>query len=308
MNKMPKIAIIGLSGESIFMKVDHFHRPGETLVSQDFHSEPGGKGFNQAVGVSRLGGIAHFLGAVGDDAYGISCERYLHGQGVIPHLKVKSGHKTAYAIILTDKEGENRVTVFPGAALELGTSDLLDFEAVIADSSILLLQLEVPFSVVKQAIRIANRHRVPVILNPAPAQPLDKEILDGVAVLTPNEEEARLLCGLSKNEKEEVLFEALQTLNKTIIVTRGKQGAVIIENHKVTIIPGMVVDCLDSTGAGDVFNAALAVSLGSKAILLEAARFANAAGALSVTKEHVMKAIPTQAETEEFIKKQGEKT
>lgn len=260
------------------------------------------------MGVSRLGGIAHFLSAVGDDAYGISCERYLHGQGVIPHLKVKSGHKTAYAIILTDKEGENRVTVFPGAALELGTSDLLDFEAVIADSSILLLQLEVPFSVVKQAIRIANRHRVPVILNPAPAQPLDKEILDGVAVLTPNEEEARFLCGFSKNEKEEVLFEALQTLNKTIIVTRGKQGAVIIENHKVTIIPGMVVDCLDSTGAGDVFNAALAVSLGSKAILLEAARFANAAGALSVTKEHVMKAIPTQAETEEFIKKQGEKT
>ncbi|HBP25499.1 MAG TPA: ribokinase [Acholeplasmatales bacterium] len=287
------------------MKVDHFHRLGETLVSRDFHSEPGGKGFNQAVAVSRLGGKAHFLSAVGDDGYGIACERYLCDQGVIPHLKVKSGHKTAYAVILTDKQGENRVTVFPGASSELKTPDLDDFEDVIADSSILLLQLEVPIPVVKQAIRLANRHRVPVILNPAPAKPLDREVLDGVTILTPNESEALSICALTTHERLSRLIESLQVLNKTIIVTRGKNGAVIIEKNKITTIPGLDVDCLDSTGAGDVFNGALAVSWASGRTLVEAARFANAAAALSVTKEHVMDALPTRAEVEEFIRKMG---
>lgn len=286
----PKIALIGLSGESVFMTVDHFHRTGETLKATETHIEPGGKGFNQAVAIAKLGGEPYLLSMVGEDYYGKICEDYLIDHGVKSYLHKHQHLKTAFASILTDQFGENQVTVYPGAASELSIQAVEEFADIIKQSDALLVTFEVPLPALYKAIELAKRHNVLIILNPAPA--IVDDIIKQCDIITPNEVEARTIFGLSHDQPiNEITPLVLQSNFKKVVITLGKEGCLLFDNQTVKRIPGIIVNAIDTTGAGDIFNAALALGIAQKRKLEEAVKLANQVAAFSVTKKYVMEAI-----------------
>lgn len=278
---MSKISVIGICGNSIFMNVDHFHEKGETLVANSVHEEIGGKGINQAVACSKMGAEVSFLGAIGDDIDGEKCKQTAIDFGINGCFAVKKGMKTTFAVILTDKNGENQVTGYRCA--ELCVDDVVSFENEIASSDILLLQHEVPEAVNEIAIEIANKHNVKVILNPAPIRPIPDKITESVFAVTPNEQEKQ---AINTNQF------------KNVITTLGKNGCSI--NYK-TFIKAIDVNPIDTTGAGDTFNGVLAVCLAEGKDIETSCKYAVCASGLSVTKKGVLNAIPTREEIERMI-------
>ncbi len=275
---MPHIAVIGICGNSVFLTADHFHENGETLVADSVFEEIGGKGINQAVAALKLGATVDFLAAIGDDENGNACQRAAQHYGLSAHFCVKTGKRTAFAFILTDRHGENRVTEYKDA--ELCPDDVLAFEPCIAKADILLLQQEVPTAVNDTAIRLANKHGVKVILNPAPIREVSDDTARAVFAVTPNEQEAAAID---------------PTRFQNCIVTLGKRGCRIAPD---THIDGIAVTAVDTTGAGDTFNGALAVAIAKGDDLPAACRFAITAAGLSVTKHGVLAAIPTLEDVE----------
>lgn len=278
---MSKISVIGICGNSIFINVDHFHEKGETLVANSVHEEIGGKGINQAVACSKMGAEVSFLGAIGDDIDGEKCKQTAIDFGINGCFAVKKGMKTTFAVILTDKNGENQVTGYRCA--ELCVDDVVSFENEIASSDILLLQHEVPEAVNEIAIEIANKHNVKVILNPAPIRPIPDKITKSVFAVTPNEQEKQ---AINTNQF------------KNVITTLGKNGCSI--NYK-TFIKAIDVNPIDTTGAGDTFNGVLAVCLAEGKDIETSCKYAVCASGLSVTKKGVLNAIPTREEIERMI-------
>ncbi len=275
---MPRIAVIGICGNSIFLTADHFQENGETLIADGIFEEVGGKGINQAVTAAKLGAEVDFLAAVGDDENGKACERAAQEYGLSAHFCVKEGKRTAFAFILTDRHGENRVTEYKDA--ELCPDDVIAFEPCIAKADILLLQQEVPPAVNDAAIRLANKHGVKVILNPAPIREITDDTARAVFAVTPNEQEAAAI--------DPSRFQHC-------IMTLGKRGCRIAPD---THIDGLTVTAVDTTGAGDTFNGALAVAIAMGNDLPTACRFAVTAAGLSVTKRGVLAAIPTLSDIE----------
>ena len=278
---MARIAVIGICGNSVFLTADHFHENGETLIADGMFEEIGGKGINQAITAVKLGATVDFLAAIGDDANGAACQQAAAQYGLSAHFCVKSGKRTPFAFILTDRHGENRVTEYKDA--ELSPDDVLAFEPCIADADILLLQHEVPAAVNDEAIRIAKKHGVKVILNPAPIREVSDDTARAVFAVTPNEQEAAAI------DPARFLW---------CITTLGKRGCCIAPD---TMIDGLTVTAVDTTGAGDTFNGALAVSLANGNDLPSACRFAITAAGLSVTKHGVLAAIPTLEDVERSL-------
>lgn len=280
---MAKIAVIGICGNSIFLTVDHFHENGETLVADSVFEEIGGKGINQAVAAARMGAEVAFLAAIGDDTAGEQCRRTAQQEGIDGCFKVSVGKPTTFAVILTDKTGENRVTEYVGA--ELTAEDVLSFEGEIAASDILLLQQEVPEEVNLTAVRLAQRHGTRVILNPAPIRAVPDEIAAAVFAVTPNEQESQAIdVGRFAH----------------CITTLGSRGCCIDGG---TVIDALPVAAVDTTGAGDTFNGVLAVRIAECADLPTACRWAVAASGISVTRPNVLNAIPSRDEIERKIGK-----
>jgi len=271
---MVKIAVIGSVGTSVFLTVDRFHQKGETVFAKGRFEEVGGKAFNQAVAAVRMGAQVSFLAAVGDDADGEKCISATKNAGITGHFPVKKGEMTTTAVILTDSLGENRVTVCAGA--EPDPVDVLDFEREIAESDILLLQQEIPHEVNLAAIRLAKKHSVPVILNPAPAAPLTYE--EPVWLVTPNEQEKAGLGALSYQH---------------CITTLGDKGCSIDDE---IFVEAMKVQAVDTTGAGDTFNGTLAVCLAEGMDLEDACRMAVKASGISVTGKGAAGSIPYRDE------------
>jgi len=279
---MAKISVIGICGNSIFMNVDHFHQKGETVSAESVFEEIGGKGFNQAVTCAKMGAEVSFLGAIGDDSDGEKCIEAAKEFGINGFFAVKSGIRTTFAVILTDKNGENKVTAYKSA--ELVEDDVISFEEEIKSSDILLLQHEVPKEANCLAVEIARKHNVRVILNPAPIRDIPESIAKSVFVVTPNEQENR----------------AIETKRfKNVITTLGNKGCSINDE---TFIKAMDVTPVDTTGAGDTFNGVLAVFLAEGKDLETAARYAVCASGLSVTKKGVLNSIPTREQIERMIK------
>lgn len=279
---MAKISVIGICGNSIFMNVDHFHEPGETLAAESVYEEIGGKGINQAIACARMGAEVSFLAAIGDDNDGEKCRLCAKKNNINGFFAVKENQKTTFAVILTDKHGENQVTGFRNA--ELTVTDIINFEKEIASSDILLLQNEVPIAVNEKAVELANKHNVKVILNPAPAREISDFIATSVFALTPNEQEI-LAIEISRF--------------KNCITTLGKAGCNI--NGK-THINALEVKAVDTTGAGDTFNGVLAVCIAEGMPLENACEYAVCASGLSVTKKYVLNSIPTREDIERKIK------
>ncbi len=277
---MAKIAVIGICGKSTFMTVDHFHQKGETLRADSIFTELGGKGINQAVAAARMGAEVSFLGAAGDDCIE-ECKAFTKENNINGFWISKGNKNTANAFILTDKNGENQVTVFRGA--ELCAYDVDTFEDEIKSADILLLQNEVPEEVNEKAINIAYKNNVKVILNPAPARRLKDELYNKIYLVVPNEQEKEFIC----TEKF-----------KNCVITSGSKGC-LVNGEK---IPAIETKAVDTTGAGDTFCGVLAVGIAEGLDLKTSCARAVTASGLSVSKKHVIDAIPSREEIERRMK------
>ena len=273
MSRTSRVAVVGLVGKTVFMEVPRFHAGGETIHARDLHEEWGGKGFNQAVAAARQGAEVAFLGAV--RTCDVEPLRAFCVRERVTGVIVGTEEPTAFASILTDGTGETRVTVYPGG--KLGPADVDGFEPAIAAADFLLLNNEVPEEVNLRAAEIAERRGVRIVFNPAPARPLPETLKRAAFLFTPNEFEA---AGLGDVPCE-------------VVTTLGAKGCRIRSTGE-TIPAVSVGKAVDSTGAGDTFNAVLAVRLAEGASLREACREANAAAARSVTVRYVLPSLPSR--------------
>lgn len=292
-----KIGIAGLSGMSVFMTCDHFHAEGETVTAATLRREPGGKGYNQAIAAQRLGAQVCYCSSCGDDSDGQFCRREAERERIVSFWEMVE-QPTAFAHILTDPKGRNRVTVYRGAADALSVPFVRRQKSHWLDCDMLLLNLECPVPVVEELLQIGEEAGIPVILNPAPASALNSAFLHRFSLLTPNEQEAAVLLGLPKGMCKPLLLaqEFLRQRYARAVVTLGRRGALVFENEHAALFPALSVPAVDTTGAGDCFNAALAVCLVQGKTLFQAAEYAINASACSVQHQGVFHALPTAQE------------
>ena len=283
---MARIAIIGLVGRSMFFEVPRFHSGGETITAKSLYEEWGGKGFNQAVAAARQDAAVSFLGAV-NAADAKAIKDFCLKEGIRATLATKK-KPTATAAIMTDGTGETRVTVYAGAELEVKAVD--GFAGSIAMADFLLLNNEVPESVNLAAVAIAKQYGVKIIFNPAPARKLPKAIVEAVTIFTPNEFEEKLLASSFQLLGDDGLRANSSKLKAEVVTTLGAKGCRIGSTGEV--VPAPAVKAVDSTGAGDTFNAVLAVRLAEGAALREACVAATEAAAQSVAVRFVLPSIP----------------
>lgn len=304
MKRKPNLLVVGSSNTDMVVRAARIPRPGETILGGEFHTAAGGKGANQAVAAARAGGNVTFVARLGADAVGDAAVAGFRREQIDTRFIVRDQrHPSGVALITVNREGQNSIAVAAGANAHLTPGDLRRAELAFAAASVLLVQLETPLPTVTTAVSLAVKHDVPVILNPAPAQPLPDSLLRHVHILTPNETEAELLTGI-KVTGPAAAFRAADKLRARgvdiVIVTLGACGALMVGENVRRQIPGFKVNAVDTTAAGDVFNGALAVALAERRELIAAVQFASAAAALSVTRLGAQPSAPRRSETDRF--------
>lgn len=300
--KSELLCAIGLGGQSVFLSVDHFHAPGETVRADHIYTEPGGKAYNQIVAAARLGTRSLFVGAVGKDENAAICRDFLRREGIACELMESEQSGTAYACILTDAAGDNRVTVYRGAADELSAEFIRSKRALLEQCTMFLFGLECPLEATLAALEIAEATGAYTILNPAPARKLYLQLLRRFDLITPNAQEVCELLNISAASPRELCAALRDAAFKQAVVTLGSKGALLWENGRGKLFPAIRCRAVDTTGAGDCFNGALATALTEGKDLTQAMGFAVNASALSVTKAHVMGSLPTLGEVLENYK------
>ena len=280
------LTVFGLSGQSIFMTVDEFHKPEETKTASSIYIEAGGKGHNQAVAARRQGVSVNFVAAYGRDEFAKYAITELSKDEVTVYPIYKDG-MSAYATILIDKNGNNQVTVYQGVNSLLTVEDVLPYEELIKNSEMVLLQFEMPLAVVKQIIAMANKHDVLVMLNPAPL--IKATDLGKIDIITPNEHEQAILSQAELDVRN-------------VIITKGGKGVSVKTIDEEYDVSALAVKAVDTTGAGDVFNGSLAAYLLKGMSLREATQTACIAAGLSVCKAHVIASIPYFEDVENIKK------
>jgi len=281
--RRPRIVVVGSYAVGLVMRTASVPLRGETVLGHDFQRMDGGKGSNQAIACARLGAHTTFLAAIGDDPTGDAAIALLQGEGVdTSYVHRVAGTPTGVGFIIVDDAGENAIAVDLGANRLLAPEHIDRAEEAIARADLLLAQLEIPPATALYAMRTARRYGVRTILNPAPAQPLPKEGLAAVDLLTPNLAEARTLTGAASADPEELASILRRFGAGTVVLTLGEHGARISGEHETRAVPARPVQAVDTTGAGDAFNAALAVALAEGASVQSAVVYACAAGAYCV--------------------------
>ena len=303
----PHVVVVGSSNTDMIIKMERIPRPGETILGGEFMTAGGGKGANQAVAAARAGGRVTFIARVGNDMFGGQAIAGFTGEGInVDHVIRDPASPTGVALIFVGSDGENSIAVASGANGNLSSGDVLNARAVFDGASVLIMQLETPLETIQTAAEAAAQARVRVILNPAPARPLPDSLLRHISILTPNETEAELLTGI-KVDSTAAAGEAAAKLMargvQTVVVTLGARGAFVADGATRELVPGFKVDAVDTTAAGDTFNGALAVALAEGQPLVEAVRFANAAGAISVTRIGAQPSVPRREEIEQLLAK-----
>ena len=293
---MGKILVIGSTNMDIIAMVDHLPVPGETVGNGNLARAHGGKGANQAVAAARAGGDVTFITCIGEDDDGKKMADGFREDGInTDQLSVISEVPTGTALIFVDRNGENCIAVAPGANDHLSNALIDQAEEVIKDSDLILLQLEIPYNTIQHICKIASRHQKRMMLNPAPARELDEDVLGSLEYLVLNETEAEIIVGqkVTDDNMEEVC-SAIQELGpEHIILTLGSRGSYVFDKEVQQYVESFTVKALDSTAAGDTFCGAFAVSiLNGEQDIISAVRFANAAGALSVTRQGAQTSIP----------------
>ncbi len=291
------IFVAGSANLDFVVRAAHIPAPGETVLGRDFKTYPGGKGANQAVASARAGGVpTHMLLALGDDAFAAPLEASLQAAGVVRHIVRVSDQATGTAFICVSDDAENAITVAPGANLSLRAADL----PALAGFSHLLLQLETPIDTVAAYARAAREQGVAVVLNAAPAQRLDTDLLALIDVLIVNQGELAVLA-----QHQGSIAECLTRIAvPCVVVTLGAHGCCARCDGVFLTQPAFPVKSVDTTGAGDTFCGVLVAALGQGKRLEQALRQASAAGALACTRHGAQSSIPTQTELAEFLAQQ----
>jgi len=289
------------------VRSDTVPKAGETVIGRSLALAMGGKGANQAVAAARMGGHVAMAGKVGQDVFGDRMCDALRQEGLdMQHVRRDRDVSTGAAFILIEPSGQNRIIVVPGANATYTVEELNEAAAALTQADLLLLQLEIELQVVEAAINLASQQGVPAILNPAPApkSPLSDDLLGKLRCITPNELEAEAITGIRVEDPDDAR-RAAETLRdrgaRGVVITLGEQGAVVVDDDGCTLVPPHAVDAVDTVAAGDAFTGALAVRLCEGAELVDAARFAAAAAALSVTRHGAMDSIPRRDEVERFF-------
>lgn len=307
MQNPPKIVVVGSVNTDMVVKGKRLPAPGETVTGGQFVLAGGGKGANQAVAAARLGCRVTLVAKVGQDMFGDQSIEQYRREGILTDGILRDpDHATGVALILVDEKGENQISVASGANHALTPAEVETAAPLLRDADLLMLQMEIPLDCVRRAAELAADRKIPVILNPAPAAPLDASILRLVTYLTPNETEAEQLTGIPVRDEDSARAAAQKLLDagvKNVIITLGAKGALAINADGMRMAPGFPVQAVDTTAAGDAFNGGLACELAAGKPLLEAVRRANLVGALSVTKLGAQPSLPTAEEFEKFAKR-----
>lgn len=301
----PTIVVIGSANTDLVVNVPHLPRPGETVLGGTFASHGGGKGANQAVAAARAGGAVTFIARVGGDAFGDTALTAWRNDGIATELvRRDASAPSGVALILVDDKAENCIAVAPGANDRLDAADVEAGRGTIAAASAVLIQLEIPLATVCRAAELARAAGVRVILNPAPARPLDADLLRLVDLITPNETEAEVLTGIRVDDEAGAARAADRLLAQgpsAVVITLGARGAFIADRSGRRLVPGFPVTPVDTVAAGDVFNGALTVALGEGRDLDAAVRFAHAAAAISVTRRGAQSSAPRRDEIDALL-------
>lgn len=294
------IVVIGSTNTDMVIMSEHLPVPGETILGGSFFMNPGGKGANQAVAAQRLGGDVTFIAKTGNDIFGERSAQLFKEEGInTDFLLTDPINPSGVALITIDKKAENIIVVASGANASLFPSDLEPAIDVIKNAAIVLMQLEIPLETVLYAAEIAATNGVKVILNPAPACPLPDVLFQHISIITPNETEAEMLSGIRITDMASAKTAATAIRSKgveTVIITMGAKGAFISNADIDLMMPSPVVNALDTTAAGDVFNGALAVALAKEWALTDAVNFGCRAAAISVTRLGAQAAAPYRHE------------
>jgi ribokinase len=302
--------VVGSFATGLTMKVPRLPSTGETLLGTGYRVDYGGKGSNQAVGCARLGASVNFVAKIGEDSFGDMALGLYRDEGVdtscvqrTPDAPTGVGFITVEA-----SSGNNCIVLDPGANEHLTPTDVESSAGAFSSAAVVLTQLEIPVPAAQAALLLGRSRGAVTILNPAPVRPLPQSLLQLVDVLTPNETEAKVLAGLPPQqpaEPEEVARKLIHQGVRQVVMTVGEKGALIVTESSSTHIPAISVSAVDTTGAGDAFNAGLAIALASGADLEAAVRFAVVTGGLAVTSEGVIPSLPKLEEVLQFIRQNG---
>lgn len=293
------VLVIGSSNVDVFCRVDRLPEKGETIFGNEIEFQSGGKGANQATAASKMGSETIFLTCLGNDENGHNLIEQYKKVGInTEHIKFIDGVNTGTAFINVDKEGSNTIVVVKGANNYCDDNLIIENEEIVKGSDYVLLQLEIPIETVRESIKISKKYGKTVIVNPAPAQKLDDDILKNIDFLTPNETELELLAfgnivGRNVEESAEVI---LNKGVKHLLVTIGEKGVVYFSKDNVKKIEGLKVNAIDTVAAGDCFNGAFVSALDKGESIIDAIKFANKAAAISVTRKGAQESIPNLEE------------
>ena len=303
-HKNKKILVVGSSNTDMVIKTDHLPRAGETVLGGTFFMNPGGKGANQAVAIARLGGQIAFICKTGSDVFGHQSYQLFEEEGIdISYVFSDTVRPSGVALITVDENGENCIVVASGANAYLTPNDIAAAESAIDEADFVLMQLEIPIETVEFIAKKAAGKNKKVILNPAPARNLSKELLQNLYAITPNETEAELISGI-KITDEASAREAAERMVElgvdNVVITLGSKGAFVYGGGVCEMVPAVKVKAQDTTAAGDIFNGALAVALAEDRSMLDAVRFACKAAAISVTRTGAQSSAPYRNEVDVF--------
>ena len=276
---------------------------GETVLGTDFLTHPGGKGANQAVAVARLGYPVQMIGRLGDDAFGAQLRANLEKAGVGTESIATSEGSSGVALIEVSSKGENSIVVVPGANSKLTPQDIGAHLRLIRQAGLVLAQLEIPLETIEQLAETCAREDVPLILDPAPANDLPRNVLERTTWFTPNESEAAFYAGNELDDSEKIAEALFDKGCRGVVLKMGSRGVYLAHQRgRGESVRAFSVAAVDSTAAGDAFNGAFAVGLMEGKSPRDSARFAAAVAAISVTREGAQPSMPTMAEVGAFLK------
>lgn len=311
------IVVLGSLNMDFAVRVQRLPAPGETVLGGGFQMSPGGKGANQACAAGKLarpGLVVRMAGRAGYDLFADHLKASLAAAGVdVSFVHGARSEPTGVAFIWVDSQGQNSIVVAPGANNAVRSSDIEGLRGAFRGAAWALFQLETPLDAVRAALAVARAEGAATILDPAPAQPLARDLLELADILTPNETEAHLLLGRqpSRIDIEEApgIADALLALGpKAVILKLGDRGCFYRDSARSIVAPAFECEPVDSTAAGDVFNGALAVALAEGLEVSAALRFANAAAAISVTRAGAQASVPARSEVEAFLAQRSAST
>ncbi len=303
---MGTIVVVGSINMDLVVNVAAMPKPGETVSSNSFAQQPGGKGANQAVTCAKLGAQTTMIGRLGKDIFGDALYQHMSAVGVEMGCIVNSETApTGVALITVDATGENSIVLVPGANAEVSEGDILRKRRIIESANVLLAQFEIPLLTVESAFELARSKGVTTILNPAPAYEVSDSLLRNTSIITPNEHELGIVAGVATADLNGIRKAAAALLARgvgAVVVTLGAEGSLAFTRETEIAQNAYPNKAVDTTAAGDSFTGALAVALTEGKELAEALDFASRVASLTITKPGAQNSLPSRAEVEEFIR------